>query len=96
MPKMAILGQKWSFLAILRGLHGVTWPETIVCQRSTPFSHNIQNSVIYNEKWKNGGQKGFAMPYVNVPLFYQNWVAFMSKAIALFLSKLVWFDSMLG
>ena len=72
-PKMAILGQKMVVFGHLRGLHGVKWRETLVCQRSTHFSHNIQNSAIYNEKWKNGGPKGFAMPYVNVPfLFIRN------------------------
>ena len=68
-PKMAILGQKMVVFGHLRGLHGVKWRETLVCQRSTHFSHNIQNSAIYNEKWKNCGPKGFAMPYVNVPFF---------------------------
>ena len=45
MCKMAILGQKWSFLAFLRGLHGVTWPVTLAYQSSTHLPHNIKKSA---------------------------------------------------
>ena len=68
MSKMAILGQKWLFLAIFRGLCGVTCPETLACERSTHYSHTIKKSALYIENSKNGGQKGFAIPCVDVPL----------------------------
>ena len=50
MPQMAILGQKWSFLTIFRGFHGVTLAETLGTQRSTHLPHNIQNSALNDEK----------------------------------------------
>ena len=59
--KIAIFGPKWVFLAILRGFCGVECPE-----RSTYFSHNIQNSALKDEKLKNGGQKGFLILFVFV------------------------------
>ena len=70
MAQMAILGQKWSFLTIFRGFHGVTLAETLGTQRSTHLPHNIQNSALNDEKWENGGPKAFAIPYVNVPFSY--------------------------
>ena len=76
MSKMAILGQKWLFLAIFRGLCGVTCPETLACERSTHYSHTIKKSALYIENSKNGGQKGFAIPCVDVPLMApKNWVS---------------------
>ena len=61
---------KCLFLAIFWGcmLHGVPWPQTEVCQRSTCFSHNTKNLALYNEKWRNGSQKGIPIPCVNIPI----------------------------
>ena len=84
---MAILGQKWLFFAIFRGLRAVSCPETLAFERSTHFSHNIKKSAPYVEYSKNGGQKGFAIPCVNVP--------FVSKKISVqkfFGSIRLWFQ----
>ena len=50
MPQTAILGQKWLFSTIFRGLHGVKLAKTVGTQRSTHLPHNIRNSALYDKK----------------------------------------------
>ena len=60
----------WPFLK--RGLFVVLWPVIQAYQRSTLFSHNTKKSALCFENSKNGGQKSFAIPCVNVPFLWTN------------------------
>ena len=48
----------------------VLWPVIQAYQRSTHFSHNIEKAALYVKNSENGGQKGFAIPCVNVPFHF--------------------------
>ena len=62
---MTEIAKKWSVFAIFLGLYWVTWPETLVCQRSTHFSHNIKN---LRQKMKKCYAKRLRDPLCKPPL----------------------------